>query len=241
MVETTLVIAFIAGILSFLSPCVLPLVPAFVGYLSGVSVNELKQGTSSRLSILINTLFFVLGFSVIFAVLGVLLNSILSTVSYDIRTWLSRIGGIVIILFGMYLLGVFKLSFLDREYKFRTKRYKSSYLTSFIFGATFAVGWTPCVGAVLGAILTLAVAVPEKAFVLLLSYALGLGMPFIIVGLFTSWIMGIIGRYNWLLKYFNIIAGMMLIILGILVFTNSLGLIANLSIVQNFIDRFYLQ
>ena len=241
MAETTLIIAFIAGILSFLSPCVLPLVPAFVGYLSGVSVNELKQGASSRLSILTNTLFFVLGFSVIFAVLGVLLNSILSAVSYDIRTWLSRIGGSIIILFGMYLLGVFKISFLEREYKFKTRRYRSSYVTSFIFGATFAVGWTPCVGAVLGAILTLAIAVPEKAFVLLLSYALGLGTPFVIVGLFTSWAMGIIGKYNWLLKYFNIIAGMMLIVLGILVFTNSLGLIANVSIVQSFIDRFYLQ
>src|SRR3989338_7094961 len=122
------------------------------------------------------SVFFVLGFSLVFSIVGVLLQSALANISYELQKWLSRIGGAVIILFGLFLLGLLKIPFLEQEHKFHVKRkFGSAYLTSFVFGAAFAVGWTPCVGAVLGAVLTLAVTQPGTAFWLLIAYTLGLG------------------------------------------------------------------
>ena len=116
-------------------------------------------------SVFISSVFFVLGFSVIFSIVGVLLQSILSNVAYTVQIWLGRIGGVIIILFGLYLLGLIRIKFLEQDHKFAVKRkFKSSYVTSFVFGAAFAVGWTPCVGAVLGAVLTLAATQPSIAF-----------------------------------------------------------------------------
>ena len=136
-----------------------------------------------------------LGFSLIFSLVGVLLQSALSNVAYTAQKWLSYAGGIIIILFGLYLLGIIKIGFLEKEHKLRVnKRFKYTYVTSFIFGAAFAVGWTPCVGAVLGAILSLAVTNPGSAFNFLFAYSLGLGVPFLIVGLFTSRASGLIEK-----------------------------------------------
>lgn len=224
MVDITIFLAFSAGLLSFLSPCILPLVPAFVAYLSGVSVQEAKM---HRRSIFVNSLFFVLGFSIVFALLGVLLTTVLGTIAYDARIWLSRIGGVIIIGFALYLLGILKLPFLEREHKLKAKKFRSSYLTSFVFGFAFATGWTPCVGAILGGILTLALTLPINAFYLLLSYALGLGIPFLIAGLFTDRIQGFVSRSAKFLKYFNIIAGIFLLIIGILVLTNLLPIVSS--------------
>ena len=138
-------------------------------------------------TIFLNSVFFVLGFSIIFSIVGVLLQSILANVSFTVKKWLGYIGGTIIIFFGIYLLGLIKIPFLEQEHKLRVKRkFRYSYITSFVFGSAFAVGWTPCVGAILGGILTLAVSNPASAFPLLLSYSLGLGIPFLIVGLFTN-------------------------------------------------------
>src|SRR3989338_2042210 len=140
MVEVTVLAAFLGGIVSFLSPCVLPLIPGFLGYLSGISLNE--QG--ARWKIFGNTVAYVLGFSVVFSLLGVLLNTVLEAVSYTVQAWLTKIGGVIIILFGLSLTGLLSINFLQRDYKFHVKKFSISYLTSFIFGAAFAVGWTPC-------------------------------------------------------------------------------------------------
>lgn len=184
--------------------------------------------------IFINSVFFVLGFSVIFSLVGVLLQSVLSNVSSIVQLWLGRIGGLVIIIFGIYLLGLIKISFLEREHKLQVKRkFKSSYITSFVFGAAFAVGWTPCVGVILGAVLTLAITQPTSAFFLLLSYSLGLGVPFLLVGLFTNQAQKFIQKAGPWLKYFNYIFGTVLIMLGILVFTNQLSRIANFAFAAN--------
>ena len=224
MVEPTIVVAFIAGIVSFVSPCVLPLIPGFLAYLSGTSTGQ--QG--ARLKIFLNSLAFVIGFSVIFALLGVLLNTILERVSYNVQTWLSRIGGIIIILFALYILGLIKINFLEREHKFAVKKkFSITYVTSFVFGAAFAVGWTPCVSAILGSVFALAVTKPALGFVLLMSYALGLGIPFLLVGLFTTQATALINKSATVLKYFNIVVGILLLILGILVFTNKLNIVAN--------------
>lgn len=224
MVEPTIIVAFVAGIVSFVSPCVLPLIPGFLAYLSGTSAGQ--QG--ARLKIFLNSVAFVLGFSVIFALLGVLLNTILERVSYNVQTWLSRIGGIIIILFALYILGLIKISFLEREHKFAVKkRFSLTYATSFVFGAAFAVGWTPCVSAILGSVLALVVTKPGLGFFLLLSYALGLGIPFLAVGLFTTQATSLINKSSTFLKYFNIVVGILLLVLGILVFTNKLNVVAN--------------
>ena len=179
-------------------------------------------------TIFLNSVFFVLGFSIIFSIVGVLLQSVLAKVSFTVQQWLGYIGGTIIIFFGIYLLGLIKMPFLEKEHKLRVKRkFRYSYITSFVFGSAFAVGWTPCVGAILGAILTLAVSNPASAFPLLLSYSLGLGIPFLIVGLFTNSASRFIEKAGPKLKYVNYVFGAVLIILGILVFTNQLSRIAN--------------
>jgi cytochrome c-type biogenesis protein len=187
-------------------------------------------------SIFFNSVFFVLGFSVVFSIVGVLLQSTLSNVSYEVQTWLGRIGGAIIILFGLYILGLINPKFLQKERKIQVKkRFKSRYLTSFVFGAAFAVGWTPCIGAILGAILTLAVTEPTSAFFLLLSYSLGLGIPFLLVGLFTTQSQKFISKYSKFLKYVNYVFGVILIALGVLVFTNQLSRVANFAFATSFL------
>jgi len=221
--ELNIAIAFLAGLVSFLAPCVLPLIPGFLAYLAGASLGEAK---ARRREIFFNSLFFVLGFAVVFSLLGILLNTLLEGVAYDVQLWLSRIGGVLIILFGLYLTGLLKLKFLERDYKFSIKfRLQSRYLTSFLFGLAFAAGWTPCVGPVLGAILGLAASQPGSAFILLLSYSIGLGLPFLIVGLFAGQASNFINKYAKWLVYVNIVFGIILIALGVLVFTQSLNIL----------------
>ncbi len=181
-----------------------------------------------------SSVFFVLGFSIIFSMLGVLLQSFLLGISFEVQKWLGRVGGVVVILFGLHIMGLIKISFLEREHKFRIKRkFGSVYLTSFVFGAAFAVGWTPCIGAILGAILTLAISEPSMAFFLLLSYSLGLGIPFILVGLFTNQAQSFIVKFEKSFSYLKYIFGILLILMGILVFTNQLARIASFPFAAN--------
>jgi cytochrome c-type biogenesis protein len=236
MANLTLGIAFVAGIISFLSPCVLPLVPAFLSYLSGTSLQDIREGKAVRLSLFINSLLFVLGFATVFSLIGILLGTVLAGVATSAKVWLGRVGGIIIIVFALYLLNLVNLPWLKREHKFNVK-FKAKYLTSFVFGAAFAAGWTPCVGAVLGTVLTLAVTDPASAFPLLFSYTLGLGLPFLMVGIFTSQATQWIAKAGPWLKYFNYAVGVLLLVLGVLVFTNRLSLIANFDFVNRFLLR----
>ncbi len=230
MAEISFFVAFLAGVVSFLSPCVLPIIPGFLAYLAGSS---LDKNSFNRTEVFLNSLFFVLGFSAVFSILGILLNTILEAVAYDVLIWMSRIGGVIIIFFGLYLIGLIRIGFLEQEHKFAVKtKFKSRYLTSFVFGAAFAAGWTPCVGAALGSILGLAASQPGSAFALLFTYTMGLGIPFLIVGLFASQASGLIERYSKYLKYVNIAFGVILIILGILIFTQNLNLVANLDLLN---------
>lgn len=224
MLDVPIFLAFTAGLVSFLAPCVLPLIPGYLAYLSGIS---LDQSASQRWKVFLNSLFFVLGFSLVFASLGVLLNTILEAVAYDVLLWLSRIGGAVIIFFGLYLIGLIKLDFLNKEYRLRVSIPLPRYFSSFVFGAAFAAGWTPCVGAVLGAILGLAASSPGSAFTLLLAYSLGFGLPFLVVGLFAQKASVWISKLGPSLLWINIIFGVVLVIFGILIFTQNLVKIAN--------------
>lgn len=233
--EITLAAVFIAGILSFASPCVLPLVPAFLTYLGSVGLKEGEK--ASRIRIFLNAISYVLGFTFVFALLGVLLNSLLAGAAYETTLWLSRIGGVIIILFGLYMIGLLKLEFLQGEHRVKPSAgsMRRSYLYSFLFGATFAVGWSPCVGAILGAVLALAATAPGQSFILLLVYSLGLGVPFLVAGAFVAQAREFIRKAGPWLQYFNYFAGALLILLGILVFTQTLPLIANFGPVQGFI------
>jgi cytochrome c-type biogenesis protein len=226
-------IAFIAGIVSFISPCVLPIIPGFLAYLSGATIargTDGKPAPAKRSELFLNSLFFVVGFSIIFAILGVLLNSILRGVAYGVQEWLAWIGGAIVIFFGIYLMGFFHIPFLEREHKIgHAKKFNSRYLTSLVFGMAFAAGWTPCVGAALAAILGLAVSAPGTAFYLLIAYSLGLGIPFLVVGLFASAAANLFNRYANVVRYINIVFGLILVVLGILVFTQNVSLLGNFS------------
>ena len=233
MLNIPIVIAFFAGTVSFLSPCILPIIPGFLAYLGGAS-SENATDTKERWGIFLNSLFFVIGFSIVFAILGVLLNGVLAHAAYEVQTWLSWIGGVVIIFFGLYLMGFFRIGFLEYEHKLNPKiQFHSRYLTSLVFGFAFAAGWTPCVGPVLGGILGLVASQPGAAFPLLLSYALGLGVPFLIVGAFVAQAARFIGRYATAMHYVTFVFGALLVILGILVFTQDLSLVANFGFVNN--------
>ncbi len=222
--------AFVAGLVSFLAPCVLPIVPGFLAYLAGSSD---PNSPTKRRDIFVNSIFFVLGFSSVFALLGILLQTVLLAVGAEVQTVLSRIGGLVVIFFGLYLTGLIKIAFLERDYKFAVKyRFNSRYITSFVFGTAFAVGWTACAGAILGSILGLAASAPVSAFFLLFTYALGLGVPFLIVGLFTAQAGVLIARLGDKARYVNIAFGVVLVAIGVLVFTNSLSLLGNFDFIN---------
>ena len=249
VVEVNVLVSALAGAGSFFSPCILPILPAFISYLSGTTLNELQNnnaGTTgravsikkaTRLNIFLNTVYFVLGFSLVFAVLGVVLNSVLVTAGTGFQNTLATGGGIVIIAFGSYLILSTRLRKLNFEKRMTSlPKFKTSYITSFVFGAVFAAGWTPCVGPILGSTLTLAATAPGAAYNSLLVYSLGLGVPFLITGAFFSQATGIIRRMVRHLKYFNLAMGGMLIILGILVFTNNLSLLGNFPLVDQIIN-----
>jgi len=239
--EVTLAIAALAGLGSFVAPCILPMIPAFLAYISGTTISDLSQNSGSktitinRTNIILNTVFFVIGFSVVFSVLGVIINSTVGTVSNEIISGFNQVGGIIIIGFGVFLLLTIKFRSLNIEKKFIPKREKASYPLSFLFGLAFAAGWTPCVGPILGTILTLAAATPAASFNLLLAYSLGLGIPFILMGVFFSRATRIIKAMSKHLKYYSIIIGSLIIILGILVFTNQLAYIANFPLLNELV------
>ena len=181
-----------------------------------------------------SSVFFVLGFSLVFSLIGVLLQTVLTNVGYTVQNWLARIGGVIIIFFGLYLMGLIKPKFLEQEHKLKVKKkFKSSYITSFVFCAAFAVGWSPCVSAALGAILALSTSNPSSAFILLTAYTLGLGIPFLVMGMFAGQASKLINKTVKWFKYVHIFFGVLLVIIGVLIFVNQLSRIANLEFVAS--------
>ena len=241
MSEVTLAVAALVGLGSFVAPCILPIIPAFLAYISGTTLSELNQKNGTKLisinrtNVILNTVFFVLGFSIVFSTLGVIINSTLGGLSSELISGFNQIGGIIIIGFGIFLLLTTKFRSLNIEKKFIPKREKASYPLSFLFGLAFAAGWTPCVGPILGTILTLAAATPTVSFYLLLAYSLGLGIPFILMGVFFSRATRVIQAMSKHLKYYAVIIGALIIFLGVLVFTNQLAYIANFPLLNELV------
>ena len=239
MTEVSIVIAFLAGIGSFFAPCILPMVPAFLAYISGTTLSEVKTKGSvisiNKSNVLFNSIFFVLGFSVVFSALGVAINSVFSESASQIITEFNQIGGIIIIGFGIYMILTHKIRILNVEKKIFPKSTGARFPVSFLFGMAFAAGWTPCVGPILGTIITLAATSPSISFNLLLAYSLGMGIPFVIMGALISKSSRIIARIKNHLKYYTVLFGIVIIILGILVFFNQLVLIANFPLLNELI------
>ena len=229
MNEPTLALAAVAGLASFLSPCMLPVIPAFLAQLAGTSLGytELK-----RRDVLLSTLLFVLGFSTVFAALGIVLNAVLQEAATETLNWLSRIAGTVVILLGLHLTGLLRLPFLDRQFSIQPRVFKPGHLASLLFGASFAVAWTPCVGPILGSTLALAAAQPATAFPLLLAYAVGLGAPFLLVALSPWRAFGFIKKHRKGAARLHTAFGVVLIGMGVLVFTDTLSLLANFQLLN---------
>ena len=221
-------IAFLAGLTSFFAPCVTVLVPAFLSHMAGVSLSDLQSGASGRQKIIfLNTLFFIVGFTFIFVLLGASIG-FLSTLVRDFQVWIGRIGGIVIIYLGLASLRLVPSPFSTLHSGLPVAR-ASGYFSSVLVGSAFAIGWTPCVGPVLAAILVLAgtSASLVSGVNLLLAYSVGLMLPFLIVGLFTARSQAFLAAHPRLINTLSIIGGIILIILGILVFTNSFAILVS--------------
>ncbi len=209
--------AFIAGLLSFLSPCLLPLIPAYFSYLAGTSKKK------EKISFLKNLLF-VLGFSLFFTLLGAGAGTI-GHYLRAYRTLITQIAGVVILLFGFHLLGLIRFSFLQKTYGLSWRRSKSLGMSgAFLLGAVFALGWTPCVGPLVGAVLTYAAAQGStfKGASLLLTYSLGIGMPFLAFGLLFDYFLTFLQKTKKLLNAVEKISGLFLLLFGFLLLTGNL-------------------
>lgn len=222
---------FMAGILMFLAPCTLPLVPAYLAFISGVKADELENSVSAKVarrSIVLNGIFFVLGFTTIFVGFGILAGFFGSYVG-QFRGLLAQVGGAFIIFFGLMVLGVFQLNFFSKERKFELPSFVTPGrpTSAFVIGATFALGWSPCVGPVLASVLLLATTsttVLEGAF-LLSIFSLGLAVPFLLTALLYSYAITAIHNIARLTKWVSYVGGIFLIILGTVLMTGNFGYI----------------
>lgn len=227
MGNISLLLAFSSGLLSFLSPCVLPLVPIYLTYLTGSSVKEMDN--KNKLTVIYKAIGFTLGFSFIFIIMGISVTS-LGQLFDSNKDIFRKIGGIIIIVFGLHIMGILKIkTFYYEKTMFQPQRFKSG-LSSFFIGMAFAIGWTPCIGPILASILIYAGSVTTfmLGIKLLIAYSIGLGIPFIISGFLVDYISGYIKRFS---KYFNIVSivsGAILIFMGIMTFTNKMYIINNI-------------
>ncbi len=234
--NVTLGLAFLAGLASFLSPCVLALVPAYVGYLSGRSVGSGGTTVQNRWVTFAHGLAFVLGFSIVFVVLGAAASA-LGVLLYDGRQWLARIGGVVVIVFGLHMLGVIRIPFLDFDTRRQVRPDPSlGYLSSALMGVFFSAGWSPCVGPVLGAVLTLALnsARVMQGTILLTVYSAGLAIPFLLAALGIGRATESMKRHARFLKGVSIVTGVVMIVVGTMLITGTLSQLSRFGVLVDF-------
>lgn len=225
--EVTYIGAFIAGLLSFLSPCVLPLIPSYIMYITGISYSDMLAEHPShviRQKTILHSLCFICGFTVVFVLLGASATFIGSFLNEN-ATIIRKIGGILLVILGIHVTGILPLKFLLGEKRVSIKHKPAGYAGSFLIGITFAAGWTPCIGPILAAILTVA-ATEDRVYqgiLLLLIYSLGLGLPFFLSSLAMHRFLAVFNRFKKYIRMFEIITGIFLMVIGVLIYTNWLS------------------
>lgn len=228
---TPFLVSFLAGVLTFVSPCVLPLIPAYISYISGISVKRLASGekieTKDRLRIFYAALMFVLGFSVVFVLLGVAMAELIGNI-FD-YAWIGWVAGGIIALFGLHMSGLITIRFLNFEQRANFGSVsKKTFFAPFVLGLSFALGWTPCVGPIFAAIVFKAAQDPSTSISLLIVYAAGLAVPFLLTAVLTSFMLQFLTKVKRYFRAIEIIAGALLVILGVAIATGGLGKLAGL-------------
>jgi cytochrome c-type biogenesis protein len=231
--EISIFVALAAGLVSFFSPCVLPLVPGYVSFISGVTVPELRSGQGEkalsgrkRITIMLNSICFILGFSAVFILLGASATWIGATLTSKLGIF-TKLAGLLIIFFGLFKMGLIRPFLLFRELKINVKNEKAGYAGALMLGAAFAFGWTPCIGPVLGSILTFAGTLEQvnQGVWLLVVYSLGLALPFFLTAIGIQHFFSLFDRIKNYLGLIEKASGFILVVMGLLVFTNSLAMI----------------
>ena len=221
-----LTIAFGAGLLSFLSPCVLPLIPSYVTFITGLSIEDVQK---SRRAAFAHSLLFVLGFTLIFLAFGATATALGQLLLYY-REWITRVGGVLIIVFGLYMLGVFNVSLFSRERRVHIANKPVGYLGTLLVGIAFGAGWTPCIGPILGSILTYAASSADLArgFWLLLAYSLGLAIPFLLSAIAVERFLDFFTKMKRQMGWITRTSGVLMIAIGILMVTNYFTVLAGI-------------
>lgn len=230
--DVTLSLAFLGGILSFVSPCVLPLVPSYISFVTGISFEDLTSESSSKLKrvILLNSLMFIFGFTTVFVLILGSSAQLFGSVFLEYQDIVRKIGGIIIILLGIHIMGVINFKVLQRDKRFHFFKDKpSGFLGSFIVGIGFAAGWTPCIGPILSAIFAVAATStsPLAGMKLFLAYSFGLAIPFFLTSLGINTFLHHFNKVKKHMRLVSIITGFFLILTGVLIFFNSLAIIAS--------------
>ena len=225
--------AFIAGLLSFLSPCVLPLIPSFITYITGLSFSDLQAEHPShkvRQQTIVHTLLFIAGFTTVFVLLGASATFIGGFLQEHMNT-IRKVGGILIIIFGIHVTGLVPIHLLLGEKRVTVHRKPAGYLGSFVVGLAFAAGWTPCIGPILASILMVAATeeTVSQGVLLLLTYSMGLAIPFFLSSLAMHQFLVVFNRFKKHIRIFEIITGVFLIIVGVMIFSNYLSILAQFS------------
>lgn len=224
--DLTGIVSFISGLLSFFSPCILPLVPSYLIFISGITFDDYTgtQAKKYRKIVLVHSLAFILGFSFVFVALGVS-SSVLGSLLSNYQVYVMRIGGFILIILGLYYLDLVKIPFLNREKVFHLREKPFGLFGSFIIGITFSLGWTPCVGPALSSILIIASTTESiwEGIYLLSLYSLGLAIPFLVSALIFDRLLGLLKKYNSIVKYSMKILGVLFVIIGVLFFSSLWG------------------
>jgi cytochrome c-type biogenesis protein len=224
--NVTLLAAFVAGFLSFISPCVLPLIPGYISFVSGASLEEMRSHGAARRLVLARSLAFVLGFSLVFIAFGAS-ASVIGQFVADKSPILAKIAGILIIVFGLHMMGVFRLAFLDSEKRAQTQRKPTGPIGALLVGVAFAFGWTPCIGPILAGILVVAGSQETigKGVLLLAVYSLGLGLPFVLTSLAIDRFFSVAATIRRHYHAIELSSGGLLVAIGLLIFTGQLTVI----------------
>lgn len=232
--DVTIWLAFTAGVLSFFSPCVIPLIPSYLTYITGLSFGELQQahpGARVRMIVLLHSLIFVTGFSLVFIALGAIAGVASASFQDHLHEgliWLQRGGGVLVFLFGVHMTGLFHFGVLLGDKRVHLQRKPSGYLGTLLVGVAFAAGWTPCIGPVLGTILMIAASSGQvaKGVLLLSAYSAGLGLPFLVAGLLFHGFLVFFNRFRRYIRLLEIVTGVLLMVAGVMLFFGYFGVLS---------------